>query len=144
MAKKKRPPILKGDTIEMETGCGKLFITINSLEGKPMEVMGRMGKSGGCISSNIEAIGRLATLALRHDVPAEEVMKEIQAIRCPEPKDNGKGRVLSCADAFAKAMQYYLKMEEEKPELKCPKCGGKLKKEGEPCEDCGFEKGNLK
>ncbi len=45
---KPRPKVLVGRTVEMMTGCGKLYVTINQDEhGVPFEVFTSMGKAGG-------------------------------------------------------------------------------------------------
>lgn len=102
--KKERSPVLTGTTTKIKTECGTMFITINSQDGVPFEVIGRMGKSGGCLSSHIEAIGRLISCCLQHDIAPEEIVKQLHGIRCPQPSTNNGNVILSCADAFAVAM----------------------------------------
>ncbi|MBZ4642692.1 MAG: nrdA [Deferribacteraceae bacterium] len=61
-----RPKVLFGKTLEMMTGCGKLYVTINFDENnEPFEVFTSMGKAGGCAQSQCEAIGRLISLVFR-------------------------------------------------------------------------------
>jgi len=142
MPKKERPNILHGNTVKIKTDCGTLFVTINTEDGKPFEVMGRMGKSGGCVASHIEGIGRLLSIALQNEVPVEDLIKQLRGIRCPAPVDNGDGRVFSCADAFAHAMANFMKIDDTEGHVpKCPKCGAKMKrKENKLICECGFER----
>ena len=143
MAKKERPTSLPGTTVKIKTDCGTLFITINAEEGRPFEVLGRLGKSGGCVASHIEGMGRLISTALQHDVPVEDLIKQLRGIRCPQPSENGTGKVWSCADAFAHAMADFMNIENNDDHVpKCPKCGSKLQKKGNTlvCEMGDFER----
>jgi ribonucleoside-diphosphate reductase alpha chain len=103
-----RPEFLQGFTKRMDTSCGSLYVTINWDEtGRPFEVFTSMGKAGGCASSQSEAIGRLASLALRSGVDPEQVARQLRGISCHLPRGIGKKRISSCADAVAQALQFY-------------------------------------
>ncbi len=109
---RKRPRITHGTTIELRTGCDSLYVTINEDdEGKPFEAFAQMGKTGGCIASFTEAIGRLSSLCMRSGVPPQLVVKQLRGIRCPRPTIGVGGAVTSCADAIGKALDIYLKGE---------------------------------
>ena len=108
--KRERPEVLHGETIRMQTGCGPLYVTINEDEQGPFEVFNTMGKAGGCVASQTEAIGRLASLALRSGVSIDEIIKQLGGIRCHRPFGFGKNQVLSCSDAVAKALLKYKAM----------------------------------
>lgn len=127
----------------MRTGCGKLYITINhEKSGEPIEVLGRMGKSGGCVTSQIEGLGRLISCALQNGAEPKEIIKQLKGIRCPSPEKTGDMEINSCADAFAKALEWDMKVVvEETNGHKCPKCKTDLKKVKNSlvCE-CGFER----
>lgn len=106
---KPRPKILVGRTIEMITGCGKLYVTINLDEaGKPFEVFTSIGKAGGCAQSQCEAIGRLISIILRSGGEPETVIKQLKGISCHMKYGFGPHQVLSCADAVAKAIEITL------------------------------------
>ncbi len=55
---RKRPPVMRGRTVQTNVGCGPLYITLNEdAEGKPFEVFFKLGKSGSCQQSYLEALG---------------------------------------------------------------------------------------
>jgi len=103
---KPRPKVLMGRTIEMMTGCGKLYVTINYDEnGDPFEVFTSMGKAGGCAQSQCEAIGRLISIVLRSGGEPETIIKQLKGISCHMRYGFGPNQVLSCADAVGKAIE---------------------------------------
>ncbi len=108
-----RPQVVTGATTSIETGCGKMYVTINEDEdGHPFEVFSQMGKAGGCAAAQDEAITRLVSLALRSGVAIESVLKQLRGIACPVPHMLPGGvRVTSCPDAIAKAVESYLKFK---------------------------------
>jgi ribonucleoside-diphosphate reductase alpha chain len=122
---RKRPELVKGATLRMITGCGNLYVTINEDErGALFEVFTHMGKAGGCAASQSEAIGRLVSLALRSNVEPEEIIKQLKGISCHQPAWHNGGRILSCSDAIAKAIEKYRAIQEgsgdmnQKPEVR--------------------------
>jgi len=143
-----RPLSLKGWTYRMQTGCGPLYVTINEDEGGLFELFTTMGKAGGCAASQSEAIGRMVSLAWRIGVQPEQVVKQLMDISCHSHSGFGANKILSCADAVAKAIQNHLssaghgEKTEKKPLFKgaCPECGGKVEHEGgcSVCHSCGF------
>ncbi|MBW1739813.1 MAG: vitamin B12-dependent ribonucleotide reductase [Deltaproteobacteria bacterium] len=140
-----RPVQTRGVTERINTGCGKLYVTINEDDQGICEVFAQMGKTGGCASSQIEATGRLISLALRSGVKVEAILKQISGIRCPSPIwQNGK-MVLSCPDGIAHVIKNYTRISPtEMPTMMgaCPDCGGALEHEGGclVCRSCGFSK----
>jgi ribonucleoside-diphosphate reductase alpha chain len=148
-----RPEVVRGETRVMTTGCGKLYITINLDDQKPFEVFGNMGKAGGCAASQTEALARMISLALRSGIPAEHIIKQLKSISCHRPAwEPGRGKILSCADAFAKALERCIEAhggqlqmdfgDDLKPSgaEACPDCGGPMfREEGcMTCRDCGY------
>jgi ribonucleoside-diphosphate reductase alpha chain len=105
-----RPKIVTGATTKIETGCGKMYVTINEdEEGHPFEVFSQMGKAGGCAAAESEALTRLLSLALRSGIAIESILKQLRGISCPSPHMLPGGiRVSSCPDAIAKAVESYL------------------------------------
>ncbi len=147
-----RPEAVTGETRNMSTGCGNLYVTINSDERGPFELFGNMGKAGGCVASQTEALARLISLSLRSGIGPEHVVKQLKGISCHMPAWEAGGRkVLSCADAFARAIERTVLSEAAQlridfnPERNghagaCPECGGVLyHEEGcRKCYGCGF------
>jgi len=138
IAPRPRPQRTFGLTERISTGCGKLYVTINSDDLGMCEVFAQMGKTGGCASSQIEAAGRLISLALRSGVKPEAIIKQLNGIRCPSPIwQNGK-MVLSCPDAMAQVLQHVNASEpaeSHQPAGMCPDCGSPLV-HGEGCLNC--------
>ncbi|PLX66158.1 MAG: ribonucleoside-diphosphate reductase, adenosylcobalamin-dependent [Denitrovibrio sp.] len=103
---KPRPKVLIGRTVEMMTGCGKLYVTINQDEkGVPFEVFTSMGKAGGCAQSQCEAIGRLISIDLRSGGNLDRIIKQLKGISCHMRYGFGPNTVLSCSDAVGKALE---------------------------------------
>ena len=147
-SKRERPKALQGCTHQMQTGCGPLYITINEDKNGLFELFTTMGKAGGCAASQSEAIGRMVSLAWRSGVQAKQVVKQLQGISCHCPSGFGENRVLSCADAVAKAIQNHLIDNGDDSENApvrhergaCPECGGSIEHEGGCCccHACGY------
>jgi ribonucleoside-diphosphate reductase alpha chain len=103
---RKRPQITSGRTIQMTTGCGKLYVTVNfDEEGNPFEIFSTMGKAGGCASSQAEALSRMVSMALRSEMDPKVVIKHLKSISCHRPAGFGPNKVSSCSDAIAQALE---------------------------------------
>jgi ribonucleoside-diphosphate reductase alpha chain len=106
IAPRPRPAVMHGTTTKIMTGCGNLYITINEDENhQPFEIFTQMGKAGGCASSQLESIARLVSLAMRSGIQPKAIIEQLTAIRCPSPAWEKGGRIFSCADAIAKAIE---------------------------------------
>jgi ribonucleoside-diphosphate reductase alpha chain len=160
-----RPEVITGTTTKVATGCGNLYVTINVDEqGRPFELFTQMGKAGGCAASQLEAIGRLVSLAFRSRIEVNSIIAQLRNIRCPSPSWEKGQRIFSCADAIARvierrlindnmvpvfaeapklAMKHSNNDESVTSEIKphgnivgvCPDCGGALRHE-EGCMKC--------
>ncbi|MBP7230614.1 MAG: vitamin B12-dependent ribonucleotide reductase [Syntrophaceae bacterium] len=146
--KRERPKVLKGWTYQMQTGCGPLYVTVNEDDAGLFELFTTMGKAGGCAASQNEAVGRLVSLAWRNGIQTRQVIKQLQGISCHSPSGFGENKILSCADAVAKAIQAHVAANGGKVQhvkrvfLKgaCPDCGGIVEHEGGcmVCHICGY------
>ena len=152
---RKRPENIKGETRGMKTGCGNIYVTVNEDEnGQVFELFTHMGKAGGCAASQAEAIGRLVSLALRSNIEPEVIISQLKGITCHEQTWTNGGKITSCSDAIAKALEKYLQRGEKgngnggngHGEImhigQCPECGGTVEHEGgcAVCRSCGFTK----
>jgi ribonucleoside-diphosphate reductase alpha chain len=100
-----RPEDLYGYTRTTHTGDGKLYTTVNYDEYGIREVVTNIGRSGGTLFSLSEAIGRLISLALQHNVPVEDVSRSLIGIRGANPYGFGANQVLSIPDAIGKVLK---------------------------------------
>lgn len=117
---KPRGTVTYGTTTKISTGCGNLYVTINDDGlGRPFEVFMQMGKAGGCAMSQLEAIGRLVSLALRSGVNVGSIIDQLKGIRCPSPSwEKGGGRIFSCSDAIARIVERRISEKKETEEAK--------------------------
>ena len=107
-----RPAALRGMTRRMPSPLGDLYVTVNEDEnGKPFEVFATLGKAGGAAMADVEAIGRLISLALRSGIPIADVIQQMRGISCDRAVGLGPNKVLSVPDAIAQALA---KHEQEK------------------------------
>jgi len=149
---RKRAKVTTGVTERVNTGCGALYISVNSDEHGICEVFSNLGKAGGCASAQLEATCRLISLALRSGVDVASVVKQLRGIRCPSIAwEQGKS-ILSCADAIASVLEKHIN-DDDKPGVEdyglaknlagqCPECSNMLVyQEGcFHCLACGYTK----
>jgi ribonucleoside-diphosphate reductase alpha chain len=118
---RKRAKRTTGVTEKVNTGCGSLYVTINSDEAGICEVFSNLGKAGGCASAQIEATCRIISIALRSGVDVNTVIKQLRGIRCPSIAWEGGKSVLSCADAIGSVLERHISGEAETTEKEIPK-----------------------
>ena len=109
--KKKRPKVVQSVTEKVETGCGKLYITITFLDDEVFEVFAALGKAGGCATCFLQAITTCVTLGIRHGVPLDVYTKKLIGFRCPAPSWDEGVQYLSCVDAISKVLESHRKKE---------------------------------
>lgn len=89
----------------MPSPLGDLYVTINQDEnGVPFEVFATLGKAGGAAMADVEAIGRLISLALRSGIPLNDIYQQLRGISCDRAVGVGPNKVLSVPDAIAQAL----------------------------------------
>lgn len=130
-----RPSKLQANVHIIETGNGKMYVTVSTHNGRPIEIFLSMGKSGQLFNTFCEALGRTVSIALQHGTPLEAIIKTLEGINSDRPNwfrfeetDKKPTQILSIPDAIAKLLERYymegtsLSFETETGEL-CPKCG---------------------
>ncbi len=152
-----RPQKLTGATYEWPTPLGKAFITVNELDGVPVEVFVNVGKAGSDVAAASEALGRLVTLFLKHaDIPDVErrvgyLIDHLSNIGGSSSVGFGENRVSSVPDAVAKTLRKHLAENGSGVKVKvrvrgldlCPTCGvaALAREEGcYVCKSCGYTK----
>ncbi|MDX2191794.1 MAG: vitamin B12-dependent ribonucleotide reductase [Gemmatimonadales bacterium] len=107
--KRARPETLRGTTRRLETPLGTMFVTITEDDrGQPFEVFLSLGKAGGALMADAEAMGRLISLALRSGVPLEAVYRQLRGISSDKVMGLGPNKVLSVPDAVGIAIERYM------------------------------------
>jgi ribonucleoside-diphosphate reductase alpha chain len=107
--KRSRPETLRGVTRRVETPLGTLYVTITEDDrGQPFEVFMSLGKAGGAIMADVEAMGRLISLALRSGIPIREVHRQIRGISSDRAIGLGPNKVLSVPDAVGIAIERWM------------------------------------
>lgn len=101
-----RPDVIRGQTVRMAAPEGTVYVTLNEHpDGTPFEIFARAGKAGSDLTASVDAIARLASLALRSAIPPEAIVDQLEGIGGRTSVGFGPKRVRSVADAIAKAMQ---------------------------------------
>ena len=158
-----RPKSVQGITEKVVTARGNAYITINCWdyngETKPFEVFVAIGKEGGELHSDMSAVTRMITLALRYGVPVESVIKHLQNIGASTCWDDGV-RNEGPVDAISQVLQNVInrleitleKNEDDLDHLEnamqeaanlsnCPRCGmySLVHQEGcTKCRECNY------
>ena len=145
---KDRPTTLSGITDKIKTGYGNLYVTINTLDGKPFEVFAQIGKSGYSTMADTEAICRLISLALRSGIAVDRIIEQLFGIGGASQVFQEGGLIMSIPDAIAKVLKRHFGTNQNANHDRdltlefCPDCGAKLDHESGcvVCSQCGFSK----
>jgi ribonucleoside-diphosphate reductase alpha chain len=107
--KRSRPELLRGATRRLETPLGTLYVTITEDDrGQPFEVFMSLGKAGGALMADVEALGRLISLALRSGIPMKEIYRQLRGISSDRVIGLGPNKVLSVPDAVGIAIERWM------------------------------------
>src|SRR5687768_3663523 len=107
--KRSRPEMLRGTTRRVETPLGTLYVNITEDEkGQAFEVFMSLGKAGGALMADVEAIGRLISLALRSGIPMKEIHRQLRGISSDRVIGLGANKVLSVPDAVGIAIERWM------------------------------------
>lgn len=134
-----------GSTYCKKTACGTLYITLNrDDDGNLIECFVNTTKGGIC-TSNIGAVNRMVSLALRSGVKIEEIIDQLQAITCQACVKAKEVDGLSCPDILSRTLKEFTSQEKKivnKNSPKCPECGNTIShSEGcVKCTNCGWSK----
>lgn len=104
---RERPAVMRGRTVQANVGCGPLYITLNEDDqGRPFEVFFKLGKSGSCQQSYLEALGVAMSVGLRYGADPRKFIDKFEGMRCPNPKlrDAAGPTTLSCADGISQGL----------------------------------------
>ena len=108
-AKRSRPELLRGATRRVETPLGTMYVNITEDDkGQPFEVFISLGKAGGALMADVEAIGRLISLALRSGIPLKEIHRQLRGISSDRVVGLGPHKVLSVPDAIGIAIEKWM------------------------------------
>ena len=103
---------LHGSTYRFKTEAGHVYVTVNvSGDGRPLEVFVRTGRCGSTLNSLAEALGRLASLALRSGADPEEVARQLRGIKSVQTRQEVGAPVTSVdsiPDAVGRAVELFL------------------------------------
>jgi len=107
--KRSRPELLRGTTRRVETPLGTMYVTITEDDrAQPFEVFMTLGKAGGALGADVEAIGRLISLALRSGIPITEIYRQLRGISSDRVTGLGPNKVLSVPDAIGIAIERWM------------------------------------
>jgi len=108
-AVRSRPDALRGVTRRLESPLGTMYVTITEDDkGQPFEVFISLGKAGAPLMADVEAIGRLISLALRAGVPLRDVHRQLRGISSDRAVGLGPNKVLSVPDAIGIAIERWM------------------------------------
>lgn len=99
---------LPARTIKVRTPHGAMWATVTEhpeYQGRPFDVRLTVGKAGNDKLADIEALGRVASLALRSGVPVGHLVEQLEGIGGASVVGFGPSRVKSAADGLSRALR---------------------------------------
>ena len=99
-----RPKALSGYTLELQTHCGKIYITVTyePRTNAILEVFIRFGKAGGCGSAMADGVAKLISYGLRSGLEPLDAIKALDGISCHHGQN-------TCLHNVAKAIKVVIK-----------------------------------
>ncbi len=122
MTARERPRTLRSTTTRLSTERGSLFVTVCvDDDGRPVEVLGSLGKAGSPEHGMVETACRLISLHLRRGTPLTEIVGQCRGIGEMQPWPNpvpGGGTVIvrGIADGIAHILREFIETDEERVE----------------------------
>jgi ribonucleoside-diphosphate reductase alpha chain len=108
-AMRSRPEIMRGTTRRLDTPLGTMYVTITEDDkGQPFEVFMSLGKAGAPLMADVEAIGRLISLALRSGIPVTAIHRQLRGISSDRVSGLGPNKVMSVPDAIGIALERWM------------------------------------
>ncbi|HEX4632584.1 MAG TPA: response regulator SirA, partial [Gemmatimonadales bacterium] len=108
-AKRSRPDLLRGTTRRVETPLGTMYVNITEDDkGQAFEIFMSLGKAGAPIMADVEAMGRLISLALRSGIPMKEIHRQLRGISSDRIVGLGPNKVMSVPDAIGIAIEKWM------------------------------------
>ncbi len=98
-----RPKELAGKTYLCKSGCCSLYVTVNLMDNKPIEVFIRTVGVGGCDANN-NALGRAISTGLQNGVPYQKFVRQFSKVNCISAIKNPSSEGLSCADVVGRCI----------------------------------------
>src|SRR5229473_2340688 len=113
-AKRSRPDLLRGATRRVETPLGTMYVNITEDDkNQPFEIFISLGKAGAPLMADVEAMGRLISLALRSGIPMAEVHRQLRGISSDRVIGLGPNKVMSVPDAIGIAIEKWMQEKHE-------------------------------
>jgi ribonucleoside-diphosphate reductase alpha chain len=99
---------VEGLTFKVNTGCGRLYVTINKHKGPDKyQILLQAGAGRGCLTSSLDAVGKLSNVILDKGGELGDIVDALKGISCPSPHFVNNKLILSCYDAVAKVIEEY-------------------------------------
>lgn len=100
-----RPKMLSGHTYQVQSGCCRLYVTINRDENGIKEVfVSNSGGHGGC-AALLESLGRMVSLSLQSGCDIDSIIKSLSKVVCSACLKNKDAEAKSCSAVVAKCLK---------------------------------------
>ncbi len=110
--KRSRPDALNGITQRIDTGYGKVYVTVNLDEnGRPFELFANIGHSGGFTNSFTESLAKVISTGLRSGVDPSEIVGELEGTSSPKVAWDKGEQIQSIPDAIGTALRRVINNE---------------------------------